>query len=332
MPSDDRTQDAVRALAAARETFLSAVSAAAEGVRGLIAAGESLDGNGERAARELGAFAAGRVDPARFGKLFAGSAPLEAAAVDALGLAYATLNEIRGAGEDAFVVRVAGGESLAAAVLAALARLGRAFGAGHVAELARSGRYRADEHAGYLAGYAPELWNRAERQVAPPLVVDVDGAALRGVGGLAEALQGLQKIVLVVRGACPPAPLARLITPDVFVMQTPAAGALDRVARSDAPAIGALVPEGAAAFAHDPAKGAWLADRLTVEFAPVEPPRQPIPGYTPFLQAEELRQLAALTAEAVRPAAAAGPTQAEEVTPADKLAAWLLRQANLIDA
>jgi hypothetical protein len=331
MPSEDRTLDALRALAAARETFITAVAAAAEEVRALVAAGSSVNGRDDRAARELGPFAAGRIDLGRFGALFAGTVPLDPVRLETLTRAHAVLAEIARNRDELYVARVDAGDALRAAVDAALADVGRAFGAGHVVELVRSGRYRAEEHAGFLDAYPPARWNRAERQVAPPLVVEVDGSALAGAGALGELLQGRQKLVLVVTGASAVAPLVRLITPGVYVAQLSDAGGLAAVGAVDGPAIAALLPESAARFVHDPA-GASLAERLSVAYAPGDPAPVALAGYTAFQQAEELKQLTTLATEIVRPAAAGEAAAAAlPATPADKLAAWLLRQADLGD-
>ncbi len=332
MPSDDRSQQALRAVDGARRTFHSAVAAAVDEVDAFLDAHALPAGDGAgRAGAELGPFAAGRIDAARFGALFGGGVALEPVALETVRRARAVLDEIAAGKDSLFLASVPSGGDLGATAVAALGRAGRAFGAGHVVELIRSGRYRAEAHDHFLEVYPPELWNRAEREVAPPLVVEVDGSDLH-VCALADLLQGQQKLVLVVRGSCPPAPLVRAITPRVLVLQVTEPGGLASLAASDGPGVAALVPEGAARFAHAPQAGACLADRLQVASLP-EPPRTPLARYTVFQQAEELAQLAALATEAVRPADAAAPAAAEggEFTTADKLAAWLLRHANLPD-
>ncbi len=76
-------------------------------------------------------------------------------------------------------------------------------------------------------------------------MVAVDGSEVHA-GALAEFADGREKLVLVVRGASAPAPLARCITPGTLVLQTDDGRGLDRVAAFDGPAIAAIVPEGAA--------------------------------------------------------------------------------------
>jgi hypothetical protein len=191
-----------------------------------------------------------------------------------------------------------------------------------------------------LAGFPFRRWSAAERAKAPPLVVEVDGKDLV-VGGLAGFLDGTVKLVLVVRGASPPAPLVRLVTPGILVLQTSEAPELELVGKTTGPAIAALVPEEAGSFLHQPAAG---GARVEVRRIPEEEPKKGLGQISAFQQAEELGLLAALaesaagtgTAEA-GPAGAAGtavgtadvPQRPAE--PVDKLAAWLLKQADLSD-
>ena len=160
-------------------------------------------------------------------------------------------------------------------------------------------------------------------------MASVGGGDLR-VGGLADFLDGGQKIVLVVDGECAPAPLARLITPNTLVIQTDNAEGLARLASWPGPAVAALVPASSARFVHDPAGGSETWHRLTLQHLP-EAPRTAVGGLSPAQQAEDLRQLAALSTApkasppAEMPAGAAPPT----ADPVDHLAAWLLQQANL---
>jgi len=327
MPSDPRTLEALRALQPARTAFRSAVATAADGARGFLAAqhGPASDGGG-RAARELGPFAAGRLATDRFGALFAGQALLEAPALELLRRALTVLDGTARAGDELFLADVPAGSDLRAVVDAALARAGAAFGAARLVELARAGRLRPSDHAALLDGCAPAGWTQAERELAPPLVVEVDGAELRQAGALAEFLQGAQKLVLVVRGSAPPAALVRLVTPGTFVLQGANATGLSRLVEARGPGIAALVGPEAAAFVHDPGAG-HLAERLVLGSAPAEAPKG-LRGYSRQQQAEELAQLLALATESARPAAA---TPATDATPADMLAAWLLRHANLAD-
>ena len=86
------------------------------------------------------------------------------------------------------------------------------FGASRAVELARSDLFDPDQHNHFLSTLPFRKWNRAGRQLAPPLVVELEAEDLLPAG-LGEFLDGVVKIVLVVKGPTTPAPLARLITP-----------------------------------------------------------------------------------------------------------------------
>jgi hypothetical protein len=167
----------------------------------------------------------------------------------------------------------------------------------------------------------------------------MDAADLATAAALAEFLDGTQKIVLVVRGACAPAALVRLITPGTFVLQTADGAGLDRFAAWEGPGIAALVHESAARFTHDPTRGAAPWERIAIDSLPARDPRAAVGGASGAQQSEELRQLRQLAARpedapapAPLPTTASGratPTAPVATDPADKLAAWLLAQADL---
>jgi hypothetical protein len=176
-------------------------------------------------------------------------------------------------------------------------------------------------------------WVKSERRLAPPLVVRLLAGDLRA-GGLAEFLDGRQKIVLVVEGDPAPAPLARLITPRTFVAQTHDGTGLDKLAAWDGPAIAAVVSESAASFVHDPAAGAASWQRIALGRLPEHAPRRTLGGLSPAQQVEELellRTLATKPPAAAAPAAVAADAPAAAADPADRLAAWLLGKADLSD-
>jgi hypothetical protein len=292
------------------------------------------DGKASAEARvELGAFAGGRIDAERFGSLFVGGSPLDAVSLARVEAALHELARIADAGDDLFHAEVRRGADLHLVAGHALASAGRAFGAAQAVELIRSGRWDVTRHAELLQPFPFRRWNRAERQIAPPLVVEVEGGAAHA-GGLAELMDGEQKIVLLVGEPSPPAPLARLVTPGVFVMQTTDAADLARLGSFPGPAVAALVPEGAARFVHDPAAGRTLRERLTVSHLPDGEPAA-IEGYTVFQQREELALLRELSSVPAAPAPAPEPAAAESAPPeppvgdADRLAEWLLRQSGL---
>lgn len=327
MQSDPRIQLALEALSARTQAFRTAVTNAAEQLRAFLNA-HSLGSDNlvDRLTVELGEFAVGRIDPRKFAP-FAdwGAPPVNPGSISAVEQAARVLSDLGARGDDLFVVDVPPGGSLWHAVATAIEQIGLAFSAAHTANVCRrisSGESRA------LASPAPlpfRSWGRAQRQLAPPLVVHVDGSDLR-VSGLAEFLDGSQKLVLVVRGEAAPAPLVRLISPGTFVLQTTDGSGLDRLAAWGGPGIGALLPEGAACFVHDPPGGQSLSERLRVTYLPTEPPRKALGGISAAQQVEELRQLSDLAAVA-EGANAATPAAAPD--PVERLAAWLIRQAGV---
>jgi len=344
MPSEDAgRQCALDAIEPQRASFRSALVVTSEQLRARLDAGAPTDAlPGDRAAAQLGSFAAGRIDPQLFAELISDSEPEESDWLGPASQALETLESVSARGDDLFMVRVDSGEDLYAAVDGALAEAGRAFGAARVVELARTGRYVSTRHDSMLAAFPFRRWSRTERDKAPPLVVDVDGGDLI-VGGLAGFLDAAVKIILLVRGDSPPAPLARLVTPGVLVMQAHEADELELVGKAAGPAIAALVPAEAGRFVHEPAEG---GTRLEVGYLPETEPGRSLGQVSAFQQAEELRLLRALAAgEAAPVAAGVAPTVPSPATdgasppsatgtpgqPVDVLAAWLLRQADLTD-
>lgn len=97
----------------------------------------------------------------------------------------------------------------------------------------------------------------------------------------------------------------------------------------------ALVNDSAARFVHDPTKGSTLADRLSADYVPEDDPRVARGAISAFRQAEDLGHLRALVAmsefRAIAPTAAVAGANGDEAAaePADRLAAWLLRQADI---
>ena len=328
MPSEDRSQRALAALAPAQQAFHGAVVAAVEELRGYIAAHRPATDVTEAVRASLGTFAAGRIDSERFGALFGRHGRLAPEELARLEQALETLREFASRGDDLYRVAVPAGSDLRDVVRNALAARGRVFAVARGAEQIRSGRGRG-ETADEQAGFPFRLWNRAERQIAPPLVIEVEGGDLL-VPGLAEYLEGGVKIVLVVKQPAPCASLSRLIAPHVFVQQTADPAALGRFAAFDGPAIAALVPAGSAVFTWDPSAGPRFEQRLQVEQLPKEEIRHAVGSVSVAQQQADLQWLrelgdAGTRSAATAPAAAAPAT----VEPADLLAAWLLRQTDL---
>ena len=321
MPSDSRLHSALAALRTPIATYRSSIAATRERLRVLLA----VDNGADRASRELGSFGGGRIDAARFAQLRIGGV-LDPFSRARLQRAETTLAELDAAGEELFTAEVPSGDSLRVVIARALARAGRAFGAANVVELVRSGRYEPERHDRLLDAFPFEWWAKTERAHAPPLVATVAGADLHA-GGLAELMDVGTRLVLVVRGSCTPAPLVRLITPGVLVMQTLELQPLARVADFEGPAIAAVVDQEAAIFIHDPAAGSALWQRLTISHRPSGVPKS-LAGVSPRQQREELLQLEAL---AQRPALPAAPVEAlvpgGNGDPAERLAAWLLAES-----
>jgi len=328
MPSEDRTVAVLKALDPARIAFQGAVVAAVEELRSYIAAHRPPQDSGKAALASLGLFARGRVDAERFGALFAQDGRLSPEELSRLEQALAALREFAQQGDDLYQVKVAPGADLRDTVRGALAARGRVFAVARGAEVIRSGRGQAattDEHGGFPF----RLWNRAERQIAPPLVLEVDGGDLQ-VGGLGEYLDGRFKLVLLVREPSPAAPLTRLIGPGVFVTQTSDPASLDRMMAFDGPAIAAVVPSGCATFTWDPGAGPRFEQRLVVGQQPADEP-QPIGTVGVAQQQADVQWLRDLGELRARALAGVRDDAGEPVLgdPADLLAAWLLRHTNL---
>ncbi len=307
--------------------FRSALAATIERLRDMAtdAQGDATDPRGGGAA-DLGAFALGRIR----GDLFEAVARRERAVVEPGAMAiveqaFRVLTDLLERGDAAFRVEVPSGASLHHVVEARLGEVGRAFAAARAAELARAGRPDA-AGATDLARPFPFLrWNRGERRIAPPLVVDVDGGDLLA-DCLAGYLDGEMKLVLLVRGACPVAPLARLVTPGTYVAQVTSLAGLAGLGAWKGPGVAAVVPEGAARFVHDPAVEGGASNALGAVHLPETAPARPVGAWSVFQQAETMRHLSRLL-EAQTAATPASGASGPPADPAGRLAAWLLQQA-----
>ena len=324
MPSDDRIQRALGAVADRVASYRGIVTAARERVRGLLAQG----GGADRAALELGAFGAGRLDLDRFAAIDDASLP-DAAARARLRRIAGVLDDLANLSDSAFVVDVPPGGRLRFCVANALGSLGRVFSAIAAVDLNRSGRYDPVAHDSHLQAFGFDLWNRTDRRFAPPLVVSLAGSDLRA-SMLAEFLDGAVHMVLVPSGRCTPAPLVRLITPNTLVLQTIDGAGLDRFSAHAGPAIAAITEPTAAAFLHDPAGGRALWQRMRVMSRP-ELSRTRLDTWSAAQQAEELAQLDAI---AERPSLSdtaietLGAPGAPGTDPVDRLASWLLAESS----
>jgi hypothetical protein len=340
MPSDQGTVEQVlEVVAGPMERFQSALVRSVEDVRAFLAShrAPTADYSTEVAA-QLGAFGSGRIDPDRFADLLRVDETLDPERLHRVEKALSHLETLESSGTELYRTRVAPNGDLRDTVAQALARIGSAFGMIRVVASARDERSEPLDPEDFAGGFPLSRWGRSERRLAPPLVVEVEGSDLT-VGGLAEFLDGGLEIVLVVQGPAPPAALARLISPDVFVIQTPDPADLAGAMEFEGPVMAAVVCDGGARFVHDPGAGSDYAARLTVNEVPDVADLAPVGSASVFRQRQDLEHLLALTtagAEATwpeaevggEPAAAPAPG-AEAATPADRLAGWLIQQARL---
>jgi len=336
MPSDERVQRALDALAGRVTTFRAALAAARDEMREHLASHQSVERDRAQAAlRALGPFAAGRIDTQRFGALLADERALGPESAAQLAQCADVLDELLARGDAMVVHRVPSGGLLRGAVDAALACAGRAFAAARLFQSIRRGVAPSPVHDSMLRAYPFALWSRAERDLAPPLVVEIDGADLRAEH-LVEFLDGGVRIALVVHEPAPPVPLVRLIAPSVLVLQTSDASALEALHRAPGPAVAALLPDGCAELLHDPRGGARLDERLTISRAATATSCEAL-GWRSSRQAlDEIAQLEAL-AEVCRaardvsvvvvPPFPDGSGDVDGARAVDAVAAWMLAQA-----
>ena len=332
MPSDDRITQALAALAGPREFFASSVAMSAEEVRGILERERGANENPQvRLAHELGPFAAGRIDLERLAPFVGANARMDDQKRARVQAAYETLLKLKQAGEGLFTGKVPLDGYLRGTVFSALGKAGVAFGAARSVEWALHDLVSPEGVEDPLGLFPPNLWNRAERGCSPPVVIEVEGQDLRAAS-LGELLEGSQKVVLVVNGPAAPAPLVRLITPGVTVIQANDPADLAALAASPGPGVAALMPEGAAQFSHLPGRGKTLNARLEVTYLPEKEPTRALGAISAFQQVEELRQLASLKVSveaevgASSDAAKGGPVMDE----AGQLASWLIHQANFV--
>ena len=324
MPSDDRVQRALAAIAPQIAAFRSLVASTLEHARAVL----SLDEGAGHAKLELGALGS-RIDPIRFAALASGGGGLDPVGRERVARAVESLRGLVESSDSAFVVELRSGESLEAAVRDALARLGRAFGLANAIDLARRGGYIPRLHDRALEAWPFELWTQRDRKTVPPLVVALGGADVN-VASLADLIDGNSHWVLVASGEAPPARLVRLITPRTLVLQTTSVDSLSRFTTYAGPAVAALLQGDIASFLHDPEAGKAPWQRIALSSRPAAPPRKRIGVQSPAQQLDELRQLEAL---AERPSLSTAPIEslapAGESDPADRLASWLLSESGV---
>lgn len=315
----------LEALAPGLDEFRSAVATADEEVRAWRAHHQAASADPVGLLeRELGTFARGLLDPQRLAGLMAVTEAPDPLTGHLMEQAHALFSTIMKGGRAAFHVRVPAGGDLRDSVRDALAELGRAFGMAHAVEKARDRKYRPDEDHFLLHPYPFHRWSPLEKELAPPLVVEVDGADLRAAG-LVEFLDGWQKVVLVVRGKAPPAALARLVSPDVFVAQAlleEGVSLAEELAGREGPGIVAIfdADAGALPFVNRPGKALDVDKDDLAALVDVISRKRGQPG---ILDLRHLETLTGIPAP-VQP----GTAGAGEKT-VDQLAAWLLSRTDL---
>jgi hypothetical protein len=331
MPSDPRVTRALDLFAAPIEHYRSAVAATLEEIRGQLESGRSdEDGRARRLQQQFGQFGGGRIDAGRLSLVLGDRQVLDAAALRRLERASDTLRNLLSRGESLFHVEVAAGMDAAACLRRHLGQVGRAFAAARIARSAHTGAPSGLDELKALDSFGFSEWSSAERLLAPPVVVSLAGADLVA-GALAPFVDGHQKILLVVDGFCTPAPLVRLVTPGVLVVQGHELPELQALATWAGAGVGALVPIWSARFAHDPAAGPESWQRMSVHLSRDWRIKR-IGGFSADQQREELRQLELLATPppvATRTPATAAPPASTDVDRADRLAAWLLQHADL---
>ena len=324
MQSDERVAAALSALRPQIALFRFAISGTLDRARKTLDA----EAGPSRTGVALGDFACGRIDPQRFAMVFAGSAPLDMYARAVVKRAAEVLESLLRAGDEQFVVDVQPGESAAEAIRERLATLGSAFGASALLELVRRHTYNPPRHGLPFEGYQFEKWTTGERKLAPPLVIRIDGRDLDAFE-LAPLIDGGVRFILLVAEPCAPAPLARLISPDVFVAQAEDIKVLDKVAEFNGSAVVALMKGAEARFVHDPRAGSAMWQRIDVTRMPAVLPRKTLGVRSASQQRDDLAHLRALIEPPVlleNPAALVAATGGDNTDATERLTAWLLDQ------
>jgi len=350
MPSDEKAREVLEVLSGPRARFDESLMLTIEEIQGFLAMHrDPEEDSAGRVAMELGTFAAGRIDTERFAALMKDHGELDHEIRHELDVALETLTRLHERGDSLFLAQVAQGGDLRDAVARALAEIGRAFAAARLVKAARTGGGEAELDASRNGFPFPE-WSVEERKVAPPLVVTLHGEDLVA-GGLMEFLDGSLKIGLVANSKGPPAPLAELLLPGLWVEQAGDVEALTGFGASAAPGIAAVMSDGAALFRHDPGAGDSVTECLTVESLPESDPRTRIGRVSVAQQLRALNQLKTLRSLVEAPAPQAAPPEvAAEPAPtaaaaaaqpvavpaeadaAGQLAGWLLSQTDLTGA
>jgi len=328
MQSDERVAAALAALGPRIASFRFAISGALERARNTLESGSGPN----QTRTSLGDFGGRLIDADRFAMISSGAGPLDAGARAVVERALEILEALHRAGDEQFVVEVGALTPPGGAIRARLATLGAAFGAATLSELVRRRTYDPAQHGSSLDGYPFERWAAGERRLAPPLVVQIGGSDLDAFE-LAPLVDGWVRLVLLVSQPCAAAPLARLVSPGVFVAQSGDMKVLERLADFDGPAVIAVMNGAEARFIHDPRAGSTMWQRMEVTHLPDTQPRKSIGARSAWQQRDDLSHLKALIQQPVLPANPAEVLVASggggSFDPAERLTAWLLDQSTL---
>jgi hypothetical protein len=331
MPSDRRVSRVFELLASGHGQYRNVLATTLEEIRGQLEAGRSDElGRAHRLQEQFGQFAGGRIDAGRLSQMLGNRSSLDVSALRRLERASDVLRNLLSRGDGLFHVATAENTDPAQALGQQLGVIGRGFAAARIARAAQAGASSGLDEDRALESFPFGDWNSAERRLAPAVVVSTAGVDLVA-GAFAPFLDGSLKIVLIVDGLCPPAPLVRLITPATFVMQAHEIPELEALVSSPGVGIGALMPIWAVRFAHDPAGGPESWQRTSVHITRTWRIKRVGP-FTPDQQEEELRQLQVLAAAPAPIADAPRSSETSPVDPAERLATWLLNQAQLTGA
>lgn len=329
MQSDPRVTAAITALKPRIAQYRYAASTALERARTLLASDMSPVTTGVA----LGEFASGRIDPEKFAMISEGSAPLDVVGCAVLDRAIETLQALLDSGDELFILSVPQGTSLSAAIRTRLAKIGSAFSVASLVELVRRRSYDPLTHGFPFDEYPFEKWTSSERRLVAPLFVRVHGADINPFE-LAKFIDGSVQLVLIVDGPCAPAPLARLISPNVLVAQIEEIGRLDKLAEVDGPALIGIMNGAEARFIHDPRLGAAMWQQMRIIHIPDAPVRKSLGDRSAWQQREDLSFLKSLVELPVsgEHAKARLGLPAANIDPTERLTAWLLEQSSVAAA
>jgi hypothetical protein len=325
MLSDQRVTAALTALRPQISLFRFAVSGTVERAKNILAS----ESGPRQTEVTLGDFASGLIDSDRFAMVSSGNEPLDTVGRAVIARAIEVLESLMQMGDEAFVIDMLPDVSPSAAIRARLATLGSAFGAGTIVELVRRRIYDPTHHGFPNAGHPFEKWTTSERTLAPPLIVRGEGRDL-DPSEFAPFLDGSMRLVVLVNEPCSVAPLARLISPGVFVAQVSDISILERLNDLLAPVFVAVMSGPEARFIHDPRAGSSMWQRITVSDLPELQIRKSLGNRSSWQQREDVTHLKSLiTPPSLTKSGDSLTTGMSGTTdPAERLTAWLIEQAS----